>query len=208
MAIIHQILAGSFPAAGGGASSTWNPADKAASVTLSGGDLIATYSDGLGSSYHNVRSTDGKSTGKLYSEHTLFASNTSQRSIGIATSSASLTDYGGKTTASIAYYMDGTVYYNDGLVTTIQTTTSGQRVDMAVDLGGGLIWWRTNGGNWNNDGSADPATGTGGITLGVTGTRFVMTSLRNISTPDSDTAVFSSASWAGTAPSGFGQWGA
>lgn len=191
-----------------GASATWNPVDKAGDVALSGGDLVATYTDGTSSVYANVRSTVGKSTGKYYSEHTIAFTNAGQRSIGVATSSASLANYGGQSTESIAFYMDGTVYYNDTLQTTLQTTTTGQRVDMAVNLDDDLIWWRTNNGNWNNSGTADPATNTGGVTMSVAGTVFVMTSLRQFPTPDSDTAVFSSSSWAGTPPSGYGQWSA
>jgi hypothetical protein len=47
----------------------------------------------------------------------------------------------------------------------IETWTAGSVVDVAVDLGGAVIWFRVSGGNWNNSGTANPATGTGGVSL-------------------------------------------
>ena len=47
---------------------TWNPADKGADCTLSGGSLVATH--GASSVVSGVRSTLGKSTGKWYWEAT------------------------------------------------------------------------------------------------------------------------------------------
>jgi hypothetical protein len=196
------------PAVSGGSAATWNPADKSADVTLSGADLVATYTDAGSNAYDNVRATVGKSSGKYYSEHTVAYTNNDQRSLGVANSSASLTSYSGVDTNSIGFYMDGTVYYGNSLITTLQTTTPGQRVDMAVDLDNGTIWWRTNNGNWNNSGTANPATNTEGVTIGVAGTVYPFTSLRQFAAPDSDTAVFLSTSWAGTPPAGFGQWSA
>jgi hypothetical protein len=43
---------------------------------------------------------------------------------------------------------------------------------IAVDYSNGTVWWRTNGGNWNNDPSANPSTNIGGQTIGVTGALF------------------------------------
>ena len=189
------------PAGGGGAAATWNPSDKSANITLSGGDLTATSTAG---GPNNVRSTVGKSTGKYYSEHTVTHSSGAEYSLGVATAADPLNEYGGSYTTGIAFYMDGTVYYNSALVTTIQSTSSGQRVDMAVDLDADLIWWRTAGGNWNNSGTANPATGTGGIALSVAGTVFVMASM--LYNAEVNAAAFASGSWAGTAPSGYGAW--
>ena len=39
---------------------------------------------------------------------------------------------------------------------------SGNTVSVAVDLDNKRIWYRVNGGSWNNDGSADPVTNTNG----------------------------------------------
>lgn len=186
---------------GGGAAATWDPANKSANITLSGGNLTATSTT---TGPNNVKSTLSKSTGKYYSEHTVTLVSGAEYSICLATAAAPLNTYGGADTTSIGFYMDGTVYYNNVLVTTIQSTATGQRVDMAVDLDADLGWWRSNNGNWNNSGTANPATGTGGIALGVAGTVFVMCSM--LQTPEVNAAVFASGSWAGSPPAGFGAW--
>jgi len=190
------------PAAGGGApAATWNSADKSANITLSGGDLTATST---AAGPNNVRSTIGKSTGKFYSEHVCTFSTGAEYSLCLGTTSAPLDQYGGGDTTNIAFYMDGTVYYNNTLITTIQSTSSGQRVDMAVDLDADLVWWRTANGNWNNSGAASPGTGVGGIALGVAGTVYVMASM--LYNAEINVAAFAAGSWAGSNPSGYGAW--
>ena len=47
------------------ANTTWNPADKSATMTLSGGNLIATGSSWIAW----VRAVDKKTTGKFYWEY-------------------------------------------------------------------------------------------------------------------------------------------
>ena len=187
---------------GGGATATWNPADKNANVTLSSGNLVATKTGG-GYSGSNVRSTLGKTTGKYYSEHVLTFSVGAEYSLNIANASAPLDFYGGGNDA-IGYYADGTVYRDDALLATIAAVTSGQRVCQAVDVGAGLVWWRVGTGNWNNDGGANPATGVGGLTMGITGAVYVMLSMYYEG--EGGTADFASGSWSHSAPAGFGQW--
>jgi hypothetical protein len=61
----------------------------------------------------------------------------------------------------------------------------------------------SNNGSWNNNGSADPATNTGGYAVSLAaGTLFACLLLE---TTDKGTVRFSSASWTDTAPSGFSQ---
>lgn len=50
-------------------------------------------------------------------------------------------------------------------VTSIQTWTTSNDLCFAVNMDAGLIWFRTNGGNWNNSATANPATNTEGIAL-------------------------------------------
>jgi len=143
--------------------------NSAGIVALSEGNLVATS---LGGSYGFVRSTVANSTGKFFRSITLNVL-TDNDQIGIvnaAVAASSGSIYLGADTNGIGYIPKiGAVYYNGSAVATIQTATAGQIVDEAVDLGAGLIWWRVNGGYWNNSSTANPATGTGGIALGVSG---------------------------------------
>src|SRR4029077_13475902 len=56
----------------------------------------------------------------------------------------------------------------DGVIQTgkgIGVPVSGDVIGVAVDFTNHLAWFRRNSGNWNNDGTANPATGVGGITI-------------------------------------------
>lgn len=100
-----------------GSATTWNPSDKNASVTLSGGNLTATSS--ATGSYVGVRATNSLSSGKGYFEfswNNFYAVAGSAFSIvGIGTSSASLSSYVGSTAAySIGVHDNGTIYGGTG----------------------------------------------------------------------------------------------
>jgi hypothetical protein len=73
----------------------------------------------------------------------------------------------GNDAGSIGFVNNGNVFNNNGVVATIQTFTSGDTVCVACDLVNNKVWFRTNGGNWNNAaiGSQDPANNIGGISL-------------------------------------------
>jgi hypothetical protein len=64
--------------------------------------------------------------------------------------------YLGEDTQSICNY-NTTVLYNDETVGTVTTFTTGDVVDVAVDMVNDSIWFRVNGGVWNISGG-DPAT--------------------------------------------------
>jgi hypothetical protein len=69
----------------------------------------------------------------------------------------------GSTTASLGYLPSGIVQYNGATLATIQTYTAADRVEVAVNPADRFIWFRVNGGNWNNNAANDPATNVGGI---------------------------------------------
>lgn len=80
---------------------------------------------------------------------------------------------------------------------------AGDRIDVAIDTGLPAIWFRLNGGNWNNSGAADPATGTGGWpTTGTSMTTLYAAVAHDVA---KSTAQFASGSWTNPAPSGFTQ---
>lgn len=61
----------------------------------------------------------------------------------------------------------GGSYYSDNLsvYSSFGTTANGDRVCVAVNQVSMLLWARVNGGNWNNSGTDNPATNTGGINI-------------------------------------------
>lgn len=113
---------------------------------------------------------------------------------------------------SLFYQSNGLVRVNNQTLATISNYVAGDVVCIAFDPGSKLIWFRVNNGSWNNDGTANPATGVGGIDTNSTS---------NLTTgpvywPNSSypgvtfstaggcmTASFDDAEWAYSAPSGF-----
>jgi hypothetical protein len=57
------------------------------------------------------------------------------------------------------------LYINNVAIGTTPPLGTNQQIDVAADLTAQLLWIRSNGGNWNNSSSANPATGAGGISL-------------------------------------------
>jgi len=91
--------------------------------------------------------------------------------IGFGGSGAELASYVGGTTDSGGFYNDGG-FYSTGApaYSGYPTFTTGDVVDIAIDNSnalGQLTWVRVNGGDWMGNPTANPATGTNGITISV-----------------------------------------
>jgi len=77
--------------------------------------------------------------------------------------------YPGNDTQSIGFNAVGDYYYNGNIVgSSLPTWTDGDTIDIAISHG--QYWWiRVNGGDWNNNPSANPSTLSNGLTMnGVT----------------------------------------
>ena len=86
--------------------------------------------------------------------------------VGLSTYNQNLWDYTGSAgNNSVGYYDDGQVYINGSTEATYLGFGSGSVVDIAVDVDAGQAWFRIDGGVWNNNGSADPATNVGGLDI-------------------------------------------
>jgi hypothetical protein len=103
---------------------------------------------------------------KLYLEVNLDAldAGTNDVQFGLACKAAKLTTYFGNDTNAFVWCKDGRLLYTNTDQHTIQAMAVGT-LCMAVDLTAKLIWFRTGAGNWNNSGTANPATGVGGWAL-------------------------------------------
>lgn len=176
---------------------TWNPSDRTA-TTLSNGNL-STQATAAG----GVRSVFSASTGKWYWE-VLFVGG-SGGAFGIANASAVLsTAWTTPTNAALAY--NGATYVNNVVQSGagIAITGAGQTVGIALDLTALRIWFRnvTTAGNWNNSGTANPATNTGGLNITVLGTPLFAMVVTNATTLQT-TADFGATAFVGAVPSGF-----
>jgi hypothetical protein len=142
---------------------TWSTTDKESAIVVSNGNLTATNA----STDHNavIRAIKSLSRGKWHWESTVGAAalDGNGSPAGIALSSAVLSTYLGDQDDSLGWYPDGSVYINEIVVSTVGTYVAGNRLVIEYDADAKLIWLAVGAGNWNNSGTANPATGTEGI---------------------------------------------
>lgn len=145
---------------------TFDPANKTANTTLSGGGLIATIT-AVGD--NGVRSIVGASAGKKFLEcaMTTTTGSAGDRIFGISNDSLPVGQGPGFDLDSIGVNGDGVVKLNGSTVATVSAFVQGDTLGLAIDFDNEKIWFRTNGGDWNDDviGNENPATNTGGISF-------------------------------------------
>lgn len=153
------------PMTAGGRSqfTTWNPADAAAGISLSNGNLTATASGAPLA----VRGVTSKSSGKWGLTYTYGGGNAA--AIGIADSTASLTAAWNTGSHSVSFLGGNLRQGATSLQLGLTNPTGTSVVDMLFDLTAGLCWLRVDAGLWNNSGTADPAAGIGGIAFTLAG---------------------------------------
>jgi hypothetical protein len=187
---------------------TWNPSDKSASITLTGSNLTATAT----SSNAGVRGITSRSTGKFYWEATMIGLLGSGTEIGLATASATLDGNGlaGQAVLTNAKGASGRIWINgsDSGVG-LGILSSGNIIGIATDLTTGKIWFRvTPSGNWNGSGTANPATGVGGVSLGALIGNTLFPFFGATFGNDKATANFGASAFNGSVPSGYASgWG-
>jgi hypothetical protein len=173
--------AGKVPTAGCPVGvTTLDPANKGASsaIVLSNCDLTAT-SGVSPSNASNVRGTASHTT-LVYFCSFLITTTAGGESVGIGIANTSFVIGdpasgkwlgNGTASSSIASYDTGTVYENGSSIGTMPAYTSGDVVDLWVNLdvgvGTGLFAVRVNGGNWNGNVANTPTVGALGFTSGT-----------------------------------------
>lgn len=200
----------------------WDPNFSGAlqsAVTLSNSNKRLTPASG--GPFNHAAGTPGRSTGKYYFEMVPGATGFTVFGVcsgpGRAAHFPGSNDFG-KQLGQLGWANNGTVsaMAQQGtsggyVVATIQTWTTADRLSFAVDMDLQLIWFRTNAGNWNNSGGADPATGTGGIALShvFNGASTALVwpggSMGNTNAHD---MFLLTADFTQSVPSGFTDWGA
>jgi hypothetical protein len=135
---------------------------SANNLTFSNGDLTATTAVSGGSS----KAWTLDKVGKSYLEATLDATAGGwQGALGLILSNKAFTSWGGDTD-SFGVMADGTIWLEGVSQGDLGGDIGvGGVLCMAVDRANNLVWVRHNSGNWNGSGTANPATGTGGISI-------------------------------------------
>lgn len=172
----------------GGAISyaTWNPADKAASFTLSSGNLVNTTSNVAG----QVRGTIGKSSGKWYWEFVLSGSITGNVT-GVSKTTSSVNTATGNDTSSWGYNNNGLLYTNSSGSAYGSSSVAGDVIGVALDMNAGTLVFYKNG------------VSMGVAATGLSGTLYPSSGMRNGSSGVVVTANFGATPFAYPAPTGF-----
>lgn len=180
------------------AYATWNTGDLSG-ITLSNANLTATST----TTNNGVRATLSIASGKYYWEvtaTTIIAGN--NESVGIGNAGASLTS--ALTTSALINNAAGNLYVNGSAVSGGMSWLAGGTIGIAVDATAKLIWFRTAPtGLWNNSGTANPATGTGGASFSALTGPFFPQQWINSGSGNAYTANFGASAFTGVVPSGF-----
>ncbi len=213
------------------AGTTWNPSDKSSTVALSNGNLTATSggSTNPGAQPQTVRSTTAKSSGKVYVEIGM-PSRTHDWAIGIANKPYNLASGAGvgADNNSVGFYpvwavTNGTtwvydtqaLFVNNTMASAVAyqeslTSQNGDTVGMAIDFTNHLVWMtdakmRAQGKNWNNSTTANPATGTGGVSFSTeTGPYYL--AFNDLEGGGVATANFGTGTYVYGIPTGYASW--
>jgi hypothetical protein len=187
------------------ANTTFNPSDKTAAVTLSGGNLIATNTT---NAIGGVRAVDRQLVGRFYWEYicNVVAGNAAT-GVGIAspTASLSLSSFNAQSGTSGVTRSAGTIYV-EGVSTgsAVGAITAGSVIGVAIDSDARLVWYRLGAaGNWNGSASANPATGAGGIPILLGRGVPIYPAVFVNGTNDQTTANFGDSAFVGAVPSGY-----
>jgi hypothetical protein len=189
-------------------------------VTLSNSNKTATPASS--SPYNHMLGTPARYTGKRYFE--IVPSSTSFTAVGLAGGEGHQKqgdggNFGAWYIGQIGWDSSGAVKAvnkftsspNVVTVATIQTWAATNNLCIAADLDALLIWFRTNGGNWNNSGANDPATGVGGIdlswALSGASNRLLWPGM-NAGNTGAQVMRLLAADFAQSVPSGYSAWGA
>jgi hypothetical protein len=183
-------------------SETWNPSDTNSAISTSNSNLTAlSASNGT---YAAIRGVQALPASQIYFEISAdVVDNSGLWGIGLSTAAYSLSDWLGHDANGIGWYPSGSVIWNNFATNiNIAPYATGDILGVAVDTAASLIWFRVGSGNWNNDASADPSSGTGGISIsGMTGALFP--TWRGDVAADQATANFGASAFANAAPAGF-----
>jgi hypothetical protein len=168
-------------------------------VTVTGGGLTVTHGSTTSGIYAD--SLTAVYAGKYYFEVTVGSKTANGHSVGIWHPTLA------NTNAFLTISNSGCdIYMNTvSVVTNIGTAITGSVIGFAVDLNSNLIWIRVNVGNWNGNGSANPATGVGGLATSA-GLRQPFVNFAIGGAIDYFVGNFGGSAYANAAPSGFSNW--
>lgn len=181
---------------------TFNTSDFSYSTTNSANDTVTRLAT-TGARY--PRGIPVSTSGKKYFEVT-----TDGDIAMVGVGAYSTPHHGGVTGEDRSGFVGGNIRYTGGTFSITGNISGYTYFRVAVDLDAQLMWVGRGAEPWNENGSADPATGAGGFDISGMDTENMVPLIGFSAAQDGVSAVLIAASgdWSGTAPSGFGEIGA
>lgn len=181
----------------------WSTTDKSANITLSGGNLTATFSSAVRG---GVRCDTSFAGGLLYFEVVNTANNNIE--VGWANATQALTtELGANTNGISAEPNTARVLFNSSSLGPVTVSTGLLVVPwtlcVAINFTTKLFWARVNGYGWNGSATADPAAGTGGYSFATIAAGPYFPMFTSSSSGASITARFGASSMWFPIPAGF-----
>jgi len=178
----------------------------ASGIALSNGDLTATATS---YAYKFTKTVAGKNTGKLYYEILIGTLGDSDSCCGLCNADGDPIQIPLSGLDALVCRRYGSINFNGsgtGINLTGVTDTSGKVLRVAVDLDAQRAWFAIDTGLWNNDGSADPETGTNGIDISAICDEDIFPGVGPVASGDSYTGRFVDADFDHAIPTGFAAW--
>lgn len=189
--------------------STWNSSDVSAGIVLSGANLTAANNSGSAAGVRGTQSHTRGDGNKYYIEYAGITLASSNSGIGFATSTWPLTNTSNSVNIASAVNFASVRDGGGGSQAILTGNPAGHVLSVAIDFVNDKYYWRIDNGNWNNSGTANPATGTGGASItaatgDMTGPWFPAAAL--VSNGDSATIRTKSSDFTQSVPAGFQAW--
>ena len=193
MPVVYETIGVSVPTA-----TIWNTADLTA-VNLTNGSLTETAT----AIASGVRGVGSITSGKYYCEYKISNIIANALSVGFCLASTSLVT-ANPLGAAVMNRLGAIFVNNVNSGVSLGTRANNDIIGVAIDVTGKLIWFRVApAGTWNASGTADPATGAGGINITSIATGDLFPCAINGGSGDSITANFGASAFSGAVPSGY-----
>jgi hypothetical protein len=181
----------------GMSNSSWNRADFV-NIAFSNANLTAMAT----TTPSGVRAIGPLGSGKFYWEVTVSVWASLNTGPGVANATTPMPgNAAGANVAAVS--SNGTIWINASSGANLGARTNGDVIGIAIDVVNALIWFRVApSGNWNASGTANPATGTGGVSIAVLGTT-LFAWFGAGSTNDACTINSGGGAFSGAVPAGF-----
>jgi hypothetical protein len=144
----------------------WSTTNKGSNIQLSNNNRTATQNNGFMETVIGNTEINGSDKVMYSIQINTASTEVSGQYVGFGTLTTNVNQFIGATNQSVGVNGTGDMYFNGSIVQSGLPTFGSVNDVIDVVINAATKWWiRVNNGNWNNNPSADPVTGAGGLSL-------------------------------------------